>query len=136
MRNLLYISLAAFIVASCQENFDERCKKEAADFTEKYCPQEVEPGNTLDSTTYDIASHTYYYWYSLSGKLDSQEARTIMTGQKETLRQMLLNKLINSVELKSCKDRGIDFVYTYKSKSRGTKVIEIKLTKNDYSPNR
>ena len=133
MKNILFIAITALTITSCHESFDERCQREAKEYTEKNCPREVEPGNYLDSTTYNIDTKTYHYWYTLSGRLDTPEAMQQMSAQKANIKNTLKESLINSVDLKSCKDKGIDFVYTYYSKSKGVKVLEIRFTKDDYS---
>lgn len=126
---LLAFSLLLF---SCQENFDERCKREAEEYTRKFCPRKVEAFNTLDSTTYDIKNRTYYYWYTLSGEFDTPQALIALRQARESLKASMLKSLINSVELKKCKEEGINFAYVYRSASFGKTVLVLRFTQEDY----
>lgn len=124
--------LLGLLLTGCQENFDERCQREAKEYTRKYCPRTLEPFNTLDSTTYDIPSRTYRYWYTLSGEYDTPQAIEAMRQGKTKLHAQLKNALTTSVELKKCKEEGIDFAYIYRSASSGKTILEVRLTKEDY----
>lgn len=120
------------LLCSCQESFDQRCQREAEEYTRKFCPRKVEASNTLDSTTYDIKTRTYCYWYTLSGQFDTPEALAALRQERETLRASLRNSLINSVELRKCKEEGINFAYIYRSAASGKTVLDIRFTKADY----
>lgn len=133
MRHYIFL-LACLLLAGCQESFDERCRREAEDYTRKNCPYEVEAFNVLDSTTYDMASRTYCYWYTLSGQLDTPEAIQLMKDGEEQLRERLRASLINSIELKKCKEEGITFAYIYRSASSGLRVLDLRFGKEDYMP--
>jgi len=124
--------MLALLLCSCQENFDERCQREAKEYTRKFCPRRVEAFNTLDSTTYDMKTRTYYYWYTLSGKFDTPEAISALQQEYASLRTSVQKSLINSVELKKCKEEGINFTYVYRSASTGKNILELRFTKKDY----
>lgn len=123
---------ACLLLASCYENFDERCVREAKEHTQKFCPQRVDTGIILDSTTYDIKTRTYHYWYSLHDHLDTPEAHETLPQVRGQFRTELLRSIINSVVLKKCKEEGITFVYTYRSSSTGKQVMQEKITQEDY----
>lgn len=127
-----FLLMLGLLLFGCQENFDERCQREAKEYTRKFCPRKMESFTTLDSTTYDIKSRTYYYWYTLSGKFDTPEAISSFQQEHERLRTAMQKSLINSVELKKCKEEGINFTYVYRSASTGYKILELRFTKKDY----
>ena len=59
IKNYSIFLLVLLLIVSCQENFDQRLKREAQSYTQNNCPQEVEAGLWLDSLSYDIPSRTY-----------------------------------------------------------------------------
>ena len=96
-----------FLYSACQENFDQRCIQEAAEYTKTHCPQQLGEGNTLDSISYNIETRTYQYYYTISGKWDTPTNIDSIVQQKEILKEHLLDKLNNSIELNACKKEGI-----------------------------
>ena len=128
----LFLLAVCLILTGCYESFDERCLREAKEHTEKFCPQQVEAGVILDSTTYDMGTRTFKYWYSLHDQLDTPEAHMTMKEVRGQFRTELLRSLINSVKLKKCKEEGINFVYTYHSSLSKKLVLQEKFTKDDY----
>lgn len=131
MKHLLLIG-ACLLLVGCYENFDERCLREAKEHTQKHCPQQIDEGILLDSTTYDIDTRTYHYWYTLHDELDTPEALAKMQEVRGQFRTELLRSLINSIALKKCKEEGLNFVYTYHSAATGKPVLQEKFTKEDY----
>lgn len=132
MRILFFFVILAAIT-SCQENFDNRCQREAKEYTQRFCPQKMDKYITLDSTTYDKKSKTYCYWYSITKNTYTESIRTQMKSQEADFRSKLLLMLINSVQLKSYKDNGINFEYVYKFSDEQSPFIRILFTRNDYS---
>ena len=98
MKHLLLIG-ACLLLVGCYENFDERCLREAKEHTQKHCPQQIDEGILLDSTTYDIDTRTYHYWYTLHDELDTPEALAKMQEVRGQFRTELLRSLINSITL-------------------------------------
>ena len=47
------------------ESFDERCAREAREYTEKQCPRRMDQYTLMDSLTYDDHSRTLNYYYTL-----------------------------------------------------------------------
>ena len=89
------------------ESFDERCAREAREYTEKQCPGEWTSTPLMDSLTYDDHSRTLNYYYTLEGVLDND---TVMNAQScESLKDLLRKNVVNSVDLKSYKEKGISF---------------------------
>lgn len=130
--NPLCLLLYALVFAACQESFDERCAREAREYTAKRCPQEQGEGCVLDSTAYDISTRTYRYYYTLSGVLDDVRMRQQMVRSNGELRDELLRALRNSIALKECKEQGINFNYVYTSQSTRQRIIDVSFSKEDY----
>ena len=86
------------------ESFDERCAREAREYTEKQCPRRMDQYTLMDSLTYDDHSRTLNYYYTLEGVLDND---TVMNAQAcESLKDLLRKNVVNSVDLKSYKEKG------------------------------
>ena len=72
------------------ESFDERCAREAREYTEKQCPRRMDQYTLMDSLTYDDHSRTLNYYYTLEGVLDND---TVMNAQAcESLKDLLRKK--------------------------------------------
>lgn len=125
MRNCIYLLLAAFFFVSCQESLEDRCARELKQYTKKNCPAPVDEFTTQDSVTYEADTRTIHYYYTLSGLADDKS-------KLGNARQILIDQLQNTTDLKAYKDKGFNFAYTYRSKSTGDILIEHRLTKEDY----
>ena len=118
----------AVVLTACQESLEERCDREAKDFTKKHCPLPIDKDVVMDSMTFDKATHTINYIYTLSGAIDNEE---IM--KKADPRKLLLGELKNSTNLKLYKEAGYNFRYTYYSThKKGTKLFEATFREKDY----
>lgn len=115
------------LVISCQESFEKRLQREAQEYTESHCPQNIEPGTRLDSTTYSPRDRTYTSWFSLS-----QAYETGLRGNSALLRPRLVNELINSVDYKTLKDHEVIFRYVYRSQANGATLYETRITPREY----
>ena len=83
----------------------------------------------MDSMTFDKATHTIAYIYTLSGVVDD----TAVINQSQP-RERLLQEVKNSTNMKLYKDAGFSFRYTYFStKEKGTKLFEATFRKSDYN---
>lgn len=119
---------ALFILAACQETLEERCAREAKEFTTKQCPLQIDAYTIMDSMTFVPATHTIVYAYTLNGLLDDT---TYLNRQNP--RQLLLDEIKNSPNLKLYKEAGYSFRYTYTStKNKGTKLFEATFHEKDY----
>lgn len=127
---LLWGALLAFCACRHFENFDERCAREAREYTERQCPRRMDQYTLMDSLTYDVRSRTLNYYYTLEGVLDND---TVMNAQAcESLKNLLRKNVANSVELKSHKEEGISFSYCYYSKTSGKVRFRALFTPEDY----
>ena len=117
------------IAAGCQESIAEKAAKEAKTYTSRNCPVKLSDEILIDSLTFDAATQTFRYYYTLSGRLD-----TLMTAeQQEQIRESLRHELKNTTSMKAYKDEGYSFGYTYHSaKNRDDMLIDLLFTKTDY----
>ncbi len=127
-KNILFSALILLLTTACQESLEERCAREAKDYTEKHCPITLDAYTILDSMTFDKQSHTISYIYSLQGMLDDSALI-----QRNTPREQLLMKVKNSQDLQLYKDAGYNFRYVYFStKEKGTQLFEATFRQSDY----
>ena len=118
----------AMLLTSCQESLEDRCAREAKEFTEKNCPRAVDKEIVLDSMTFEKATHTISYLYTLNGTLDDPQRI-----DSTHFRELLLMEVKNSTNLKLYKDEGYAFRYAYYSqKNNGTKLFEATFRESDY----
>ncbi len=127
-KSSIFIVLAATIFTACQESLEERCARESREFTQKKCPTLVTKGVTIDSMSFDKATHTMTYHYTLTGVLDDAEQLA-----QHDIRSMLLTELKNSPQTLLYKEAGYNFRYIYYSgQKKGTKLFEATFHENDY----
>ena len=128
MKKTVIVCLAALLLVGCQESMDERCAREAREYTEKNCPAPVAEGVTVDSLVYDQRTRTLRYNYSVDGRIDNGELF-----RKDEMRDVLLKELKNSTSLKAYKEAGYNFRYVYRStRDKGTKLFEATFSEKDY----
>ena len=128
MKKVLWISLACLFLTACQETLEQRCAREAKEYTEKHCPAPIAKDVTIDSMSFDKATHTLTYSYTLSGMLDD----SAVIRRNNPTDQMLL-QLRNATAMKPYKDAGYNFRYIYYStKNTGTKLFEATFLEKDY----
>lgn len=128
MKKTVLLLMSIVLLTACQESLEDRCAREAKEFTEKNCPRAVAQDIVLDSMTFEKSTHTISYMYTLNGALDD-------TARIDSVhfREMLLLEVKNSTNLKLYKDAGYSFRYTYHSeKDSGTKLFEATFRENDY----
>lgn len=127
MRKLILFSFI-LMLASCQESLEDRCDREAREFTKKNCPVVLDKDMTLDSMTFSKATTTIYYYYTVDGLLNDA-----LMEKKTDARQKLLDVLRNTTSLKNYKDADYNFAYIYRSaKNKGEKVAEYTFTPKEY----
>ena len=71
MKKIIIMIVAGILLAACQESLEERCAREAKEYTQKNCPRHIDTEIVLDSMTFDKDSHTIGYYYTLQGSLDN-----------------------------------------------------------------
>ncbi len=136
MKKTTTLLLATLLgLAACQhESFDERCGREAREYTEKQCPRRMDDYTMMDSLTFDRASRTLTYYYTMEGMLDTDSMATPEFG--EALETTLRKHIVNSVDLRSYKKEGLNFCYQYNSKSTGKVRYKVLFTPEDYGNGR
>ena len=128
MKRIAIVMMAALLLTACQETLEERCEREAREYTEKKCPALITENVTIDSMTFNKSSHTMTYYYTLDGVLDNAEAL-----KEHDLKGMLLKELKNSTETLLYKEAGYNFRYVYFStQKKGTKLFEATFHEKDY----
>ena len=128
MKKIIIMIVAGILLAACQESLEERCAREAKEYTQKNCPRHIDTEIVLDSMTFDKDSHTIGYYYTLQGSLDNP-----LRVDNAQFSEALLLEVKNSTNLKLYKDAGYSFRYTYHSeKDSGTKLFEATFRENDY----
>ena len=53
MKRIWIIIAVALVVTACQETLEERCEREAKEYTEKHCPTPIAKDIVMDSMTFD-----------------------------------------------------------------------------------
>lgn len=122
------VIIGCCLLTACQESLEERCAREAREYTEKKCPMQIDKYTVMDSMSFVQSTHTIIYAYTLHDLLDD----TIYLN-KQNPRELLLKELKNSTSLKLYKEAGYSFCYTYRSaKNNGTKLFEATFHEKDY----
>lgn len=128
MRRFVFIAMTALALASCQESLEDRCAREAKEFTQKKCPAYISDNTTVDSMTFDRSTHTIHYHYTISGKGDDPVLLKNLNPRK-----ILVNEIRNSTTNQTFKEAGYNFAYTYYSASRkGMKLFDVIIKEKDY----
>ena len=121
--------MAALTVAACQDTLEEKAAKEVKMFTRKNCPAQIDETIMMDSLTFDVATRTINYHYTLMGRSDTAWALT-----DEQARQALLPGLKNTTTMMAYKEAGYNFAYIYRSQTNPRKIIfKTTFTKKDYA---
>jgi hypothetical protein len=128
MKKLLVFATLVLFIASCQESLEDRCAREAKQYTAKNCPVRMDKNIIMDSLTFEKATHTLHYYYRLTGLADKDGALDSIDAKS-----LLKNELKNSTSMKTYKDNGYNFAYTYHSEKDPNKVVfEAIFTEKDY----
>ena len=127
-KKLFFAFAAVLLLSACQESLEQRCAREAMEYSKKNCPAPIAKGVTIDSMSFDVATHTLIYSYTLEGVID--DTATI---RKNNPREQMLQQLKNATAMKPYKDAGYNFRYTYYSKKKkGEKLFEATFQEKDY----
>lgn len=114
--------------AACQESLEDRCAREAKEYTKKNCPGRIDEHTTIDSLVFERATRTMHYYYTLKGNADDMEK--INNSDPSGL---LLGQIRNSTSIKTYKDAGYNFAYTYHSeKDKGKILFQKTFTPKEY----
>ena len=128
MKKLCIIASFALFLMACQESLEDRCAREAQEFTRKNCPSQIEKNIIIDSLTFERETHTLHYHYTLTGVADHEGVMEEINGL-----QIIKDNLKNSTVMKVYKENHYNFSYTYRSEKDPSKILlEVTLTDKDY----
>lgn len=129
-KKILVLALAALSLTGCHRtNLEDLAAKSAADYTERYCPTPVQDYQRTDSVGFDRATHTFSYYYTISGKIDDPEV--IAKGRKQIIGS-IRSSLNENTSMKEFKQAGYNFHYVFRSQKSGNVLIDKTFTKKDY----
>ncbi|MBQ7443995.1 MAG: hypothetical protein IJS59_09085 [Bacteroidaceae bacterium] len=128
---LALLALALCTLAACSESFEERCRREAREFTLKQCPRRLDECTTLDSMVFTDSPCGFKYCYRASGQLDNDSVYADQESLDE-FRDNLVQSIRADIGLRQCKDRGFTFTYIYSSASTGRLLMQHVITPDDY----
>jgi ribosomal protein S18 len=130
MKKILLLAFTLLTLTACQESLEDRCVREAKEYTHKNCPAPAGENIIIDSMSFEKATHTLCYYYSLTGKIDD---KTIIDKASPKMQQQLLFAIKTATNMKTYKDDGYSFKYTYYSSKEKNKILYVHtFTKNDY----
>ena len=128
MKKGILFMLAVLILSACQESLEDKCARECVEFTKRKCPSPVAQDMIIDSMTFEAATRTIHYYYTLTGVADS-----VGLFSHEEVHQALRDQVRNTTMMRAYKEEGFNFTYTYHSQRRPELVLfEETLTKKDY----
>jgi hypothetical protein len=128
MKKFWIIAAFSILLVGCRESLENRCAREAKEYTEKNCPMKMDNHIILDSMTFERDTHTLHYHYTLTGFADQDGVM-----EKVDARGALKEELKNSTNLRIYKDNKYRFAYTYRSEKDPNKIrLEVIFTDKDY----
>lgn len=133
-RTFIFLSLVAvLLLSSCQEKREDYFEREAREYTESHCPQQLDDVTRLDSLVYvkseeEVGDLRFYY--SVTFKEDT--IRTEMMNHLGELGDKHLSSVRNSVIYIKQKNAGVSFTYIYHDAVSGDKIVEYHFTQKDY----
>ena len=128
MKKYWLLVVIGLVFAACQESLEDKCERDAKEYTRKHCPTAIDNNTIIDSLTFDRATHTIHYYYRLTGVADEEK----MIEQINAV-DMLKKSLKNTTAVKVYKDNKYKFAYTYRSEKDPKKILlEVVFTDKDY----
>ena len=128
MKKLVWIFVGMLLMTACQETLEERCAREAKEYSKKNCPAPLTKYVTIDSMSFDVTTHTLTYSYTVNGVIDDTAVINRNNPKEE-----LLRNLKNATSMKPYRDAGYNFQYIYYStKQKGTRLFEATFRESDY----
>ena len=127
---LICLTSVAVSLTSCTESFEERCKREAREYTEKQCPRQLDNVVTIDSMSYENDPQGFVYYYTVN---DIEEKFDSITEEvRENFTSHLRDNVRKDLNMKTYKERNFTFTYRYYSRATGELLINAVLTPEDY----
>lgn len=124
----LLIAILILTITSCQESKNKAFERAAEEYT-KYCPREIDSFTQIDSMVYNSHSNTNTYYYTITGDADNSDSiRNIIDAQRE----MIIEGIISSIDLKPYKDFGTTFEFIYSSRKVPSMHFSIRVSPDIY----
>lgn len=120
MKKLLLLLVCGIAMVACHENLEQRAARQAKEFTQKNCPSAIKDNVRTDSMTYDEATRTLIYSYTLFNELDDSAN---IKAQEQKLVEGLQKRLIQDISTKTYKDAGFNFRYVYHSNEKPQLIL-------------
>ena len=122
MKTLSTIILAALLLSlsSCYESLEERARREAREFTEKYCPTPPQNNVITDSLVFDPATRTQKYYLTFTGLIDDAAA---LAEHAPDIREELLEAVRGNTAMKPYKEAGFNFEYVCRSQKDPSRIL-------------
>lgn len=128
MKKIWLFVMIIGLFTACQESLEDRCAREAQEYTKKKCPVKLDNNTTLDSMVFERQTHTLHYYYRLTGLADSDSIL-----QKIDAIGSLKQELKNTTSLRVYKENKYRFAYTFHSEKDPEKVLlDVVFTDKDY----
>ena len=128
MKKYWILAAICTLLVGCRESLEDRCAREAKEYTEKNCPTKIDNNITLDSMTFERDTHTLHYYYTLTGFADQDSVL-----EKVDAVGALKEDLKNSTSLRVYKENKYRFAYTYRSGKDPKKIkLDVVFTDKDY----
>lgn len=126
MKKVLFLFAGLWLMASCQrQSFDEAVAAEVERFNTQEAPKRMEDVMTQDSMSYDIASRTLTYFYTVEG-----------VGEElfpaDQLKEQILQNIRASITLKTHKEHDVTFRYHYTGRASQKVLLDAVFTPEDY----
>lgn len=128
MKKFWILGMIALLFSACQESLEDRCERDAKEYTRKHCPTAIDENTVIDSLVFERATHTIHYYYKLTGVADEEQALKDVDAVN-----VLKQGLKNATAVKVYKDAKYRFAYTYRSSKDPKKILlDVVFTEKDY----
>ncbi len=99
-------------------------------FNHNEAPKRTDQVTVIDSLRFDEGSYTILYFHTLEGVADDITVLTDDVRQQQ--RDGLLEHLKSNIQLKTYKERRMNFEYRYYSKTTGKLLMKFRFSAEDY----
>lgn len=120
MKRLFIAILFIPMLSSCHESLEDRCAREAKEYTDKYCTTPVVNGTRTDSVTFQKDTKTYTYHCSFVGELDNAQ---IVAQNRDKIHQLMVKEIKDNTSIKKLKDAKYNFAYIVHSDKEPQKIL-------------
>ena len=120
------LGLLVMLLVACQEKLAQRFEREAREYTEANCPQQMDAVTCLDSMVYvpDEQGGELIQYYSLQ--------LTEMMNKLGEINDVNLRLVRHSIPFTKYREAGVSFTFIYHDATIGDKIVEYHFSKEDY----